>query len=135
MDHGCCSEGISKLDLSVFTSVKRIEIGNGCCHSVTEVVIIGLPCVEVIHIGDSSFTMQEEEEDFQPLRFLLKDCKQLRELKSGHSSFNSFTECIIEDTPSLETIKLGDVSFSLSSGCFMYSDLQLRSPSVCLLSR
>ena len=133
MDHGCCSDGITKLDLSVFTSVKRIEIGNGCFHSVTEVVIVGLPCVEVVHIGDYSFTMQEEEEEF---------------LKTG--DFDGLNVTIpykkavipycaelspIKDTPSLETIKLGDVSFSLSSGCFMYSDLQLRSPSVCLLSR
>lgn len=134
MDHGCCSEGITKLDLSGFTSVKRVEIGNGCFQSVSEVVIVGLPCVEVVHIGDSSFTKQVKEDDLQPLRFLLKDCERLKELKSGHNSFNSFTECTIEDVPSLETIELGDTSFSLSSSCFLYSDLQLKGFSVCFLS-
>ena len=56
--------------------------------------------------------------------FLLKDCPKLKELKIGSWSFPSYSACVIESVPSLETIEIGDMDEE--SYNFDCATLQLR---------
>ena len=146
----CNSEKISSLDLSEFTQLKSIEIGDRCFENVKEVKLVGLDRLESVVIGDecfenvdevkliglsqlervvigkNCFTRKKNDAGYYSNRhFYLKNCERLRELKMGHHSFSDYSVCKIESVPSLEVIDIGGLygnSFS-----FYYASLELKS--------
>ncbi len=51
----------------------------------------------------------------------------MRELRIGCYSFSDYSVCEIENAPSLEVIRIGDLSYSSCS--FPYASLELKSDS------
>ena len=125
----CCNgEEWKVLDVSELKWLKRIEIGDECCEKVNEVKLIGLNQLESIVIGTNSFTEHKFDIEKNPDRhFYLKDCERVRELKIGCYSFSDYPVCEIENLPSLEAIRIGDLSYSSCS--FPFASLELKSDS------
>ena len=124
----CNSEKISSLDLSEFTQLKSIEIGDDCFANVNEVKLIGLSQLERVVIGKNCFTRKKNDYGYDPNRhFYLKNCERLRELKIGRYSFYDYSVCEIENVPSLEVIEMGKLNEW--SANFEYASLELKSDS------
>mgnify|MGYP000477168975 FL=1 len=105
----CCNKSVKMLDLSELKCLKRIEIGDDCFTSVSEVKLTGLQLESVV-IGMNSFTKHKNGIGNDPNRhFYVKNCPSLKELKMGRYSFSDYTLCEIEDTPALEFIEIGDL--------------------------
>ena len=146
----CNSEKICSLDLSEFTQLKSIEIGDRCFENVKEVKLVGLDRLESVVIGDecfekvnevklvgmdqlervvigmNSFTKKKDLYGNDPARhFYLRNCERLRELKMGRYSFSDYSVCEIENVPSLEVIEMGELNEK--SRNFNYASLELKS--------
>ena len=122
-----CNSWLNKtLDLSEFTQLKSIEIGDECFMYVNKVKLVGLDRLERVLIGENSFTKKKDSWGYNPLRhFYLKDCERLRELKMGRYSFSDYSVCEIENVPSLEVIEMGELNEW--SHNFWYASLELKS--------
>ena len=124
----CNSEKICSLDLSEFTQLKSIEIGDYCFEYVNEVKLIGLNQLERVVIGDHCFWLGWHIGGNDPdSHFYLKNCERLRELKIGYNSFNYYSVCEIENVPSLEVIEMGELNETSFS--FYCASLELKSDS------
>ena len=126
----CCNEEEwSVLDVSELKCLKSIEIGDGCFTNTQELKLIGLKELETVKIGESCFVKypyNPKENGIDPYRhFYLKDCEKLRELKIGCWSFSDYSVCDIENVPSLEVIKMGELN-ELSAN-FYHASLELKS--------
>ena len=113
VDDGVSDFGITGLDLSGFSKLKRLEIGNDCFSYVEEVKLIGLSELESVEIGEKSFTKYKDTYHItaDPNRqFYLKDCPKLKSLKMGHHSFMDYTVIEIENVDALEVIGIGDLN-------------------------
>ena len=125
----CCNGDEWKvLDVSELKWLKSIEIGDECFEKVNEVKLIGLNQLERVVIGQNSFTEHKFDIERNPdRRFYLRNCERLKELKIGRYSFSDYSVCEIENLPSLEVIRIGDLNYD--SGCFPYASLELKSDS------
>ena len=110
VDDGVSDSGITGFDLSGFSKLKRLEIGNDCFTYVEEVKLIGLSELESVEIGEKSFTEKRKDDGYDPNRqFYLKDCSKLKSLKVGRYSFSDYTVCAIENVDALEVIEMGEL--------------------------
>ena len=118
-NNACNAKCLTELDLSSFSSMKAFEVGDYSFAFVEEVKMIGLIQLERIVIGKNSFTKKKNWWGNDTNRhFYLKDCERLRELKMGCYSFFDYSVCEIENVPSLEVIKMGELN---ESSCNFYS--------------
>ena len=126
--NACNDESFTELDLSSFTSLRVLEVGDYSFAYVNEVKLIGLDQLERVVIGKNSFTKKKNSWGNDPNRhFYLKNCERLRELKMGCSSFSDYSVCEIENVPSLEVIEMGEMD---EASCnFYYASLELKSDS------
>ena len=127
VDDGVSDSGITGFDLSGFSKLKRLEIGNDCFTYVEEVKLIGLNELESVVIGMNSFAKNKKSDGYDPNgQFYLKDCPKLKSLKMGRYSFMDYTVCAIENVDALEVIEMGDLEYM--TGCFCRaSTLELKS--------
>ena len=128
VDSNVCNEkSFTALVLS-FSNLKVFEVGDYSFSFVDELKLIGLSKLERVVIGKNSFTKKKKGTGNDPNRhFYLKDCERVRELKIGRYSFSDYPVCEIENLPSLEAIRIGDLSYSSCS--FPYASLELKSDS------
>ena len=123
IDNGVGDSNFTVLDLSRFTRLKRLEIGDHCMSYVTTVNITGLSELERVVIGKNSFTKCKNEVEITSdpnRRFELKGCTKLKSLKIGSYSFSDYTVFQIENVDALEVIEMGD-------RVFVYASLRLKS--------
>ena len=113
-------DDLTSLDLSRFTSLKSFIVGDNSFEYVNELIIDGLPELESIKIGISSFYFYVGDHVFS-----VKNCPKLRELKIGPSDFYNWRSVEIENDPSLEVIEIGYLYYS--SDNFFYAPLELKS--------
>ena len=114
------------LDLSRFTELSELKIGNECFMYVNELKLIGLSELENVVIGMNSFTKNMNSYGNDPNRhFYLKDCPKLKSLKMGRFSFSDYTVIEIENVDALEMIEIG--SLNAYSYNFFYASLELKS--------
>ena len=123
IDNGISDSNFTVLDLSRFTRLRTLEIGNHCMSYVTTVNITGLAELESVTIGINSFTKSKNGVLILPYadrHFYLKNCPKLKSLKIDHFSFSDYTVIEIENVDALEEIEFGSFAF--------YSDsLELKS--------
>ena len=126
IDNGVGEPSFTVLDLTRFTQLRSLEIGDHCLSYVNEVKMIGLNELESVEIGMNSFTKKKNWYGNDPNRhFYLKDCPKLKSLKMGRFSFNDYTLCVIEDMDALEVIEMGGLNqYSYN---FRYASLELKS--------
>ena len=126
VDDGVSDSGITGLDLSGFSKLKRLEIGNDCFTDVEELRLIGLNELESVEIEMNSFTQHKNDYDNDPNRhFYLKNCPKLKSLKMGCYSFSDYTVIEIENVDALEVIEMGELDDY--SYVFYYASLELKS--------
>ena len=94
VDDGLNEPDFTGFDLSGFSRLKRLEIGNDCFAYVEELRLIGLNELESVEIEMNSFTQHKNDYDNDPNRhFCLKNCPKLKSLKMGYGSFSDYTVC------------------------------------------
>ena len=104
----CCNESnVVDLDLSCFSNLRKLIVGDECLKNVQEVKLIGLSELETVVVGENSFTKAKCDRN---RHFYLRNCERLRKLKIGSGSFNDFFVCEIDNTPSLEVIEMGQLN-------------------------
>ena len=118
IDNGVGDSNFTELDLSRFTRLRRLEIGDHCMSYVTTVNMTGLAELERVVIGKNSFTKCKNEVDITSdpnRRFELKGCEKLKSLRIGSYSFSDYTVFEIENVDALEVIEMGDRVFVYAS--------------------
>ena len=125
VDNGVSESGLTELDLTRFSQLKRLIVGDHCFAYVNELKLIGMNELESVVIGESSFTRETSCEDLNR-HFYLKNCPSLKVLWIGPYSFSDYSVCEIENVDALELIRMSDWDDESSS--FKYaSALKLRS--------
>ena len=124
--NGVSDSDFTVLDLTRFTQLISLEIGDHCLSYVTKVNLTGLYSLESVEIGVNSFTQHKNYYGQDPNRhFYLKNCPKLKSLKVGRYSFSDYSVFEIENVDALEVIKMG--FFNEWSDNFYYASLQLTS--------
>lgn len=124
-DNSCNDKEWRGLAFNPFTHLRVLSIGDNCFRCVTGVIWEDMIHVERITVGKGSFSSQLVLDSSGDHGFLsLKNCRQLKELRIGIQSFSNYSTCVIEETPSLEVIEIGDMS--VGSYNFFYSSLTLK---------
>ena len=95
------------LDLSRFTELEALTIGDGCFNYVSKVSVVGLKKLKSVAIGSCSF--QNESNDSE---LIVSDCPDLTSLSIGNESFKGFKEMKLSELDGLETIAIGDECFN-----------------------
>ena len=127
-NNACNDESFTELDLSSFTSLRVLEVGDYSFAYVNEVKLIGLNRLERVVIGKNSFTKEKNNwGDDSERHFYLRDCPKVKELIVGRYSFSDYSVCEIENVFSLEVIEMGELNEV--SGNFHDASLELKSDS------
>ena len=117
------------LDLSRFTELEALTIGDGCFNYVSKVSVVGLKKLKSVAIGANSF--QNESNDSE---LVVSDCPELASLTIGNGSFKGFKEMKLSGLDGLKRVVMGGNCFenaelrvsglkgletlSLGTGCF-----------------
>ena len=117
------------LDLSRFTELEELTIGDGCFNYVSKVSVVGLKKLKSASIGAKSF--QNESNDSE---LVVSDCPELASLSVGNESFKGFKEMKLNGLDGLKRVVMGGNCFenaelrvsglkgletlSLGAGCF-----------------
>ena len=117
------------LDLSHFTELEALTIGDGCFNYVSKVSVVGLKKLKSVAIGAKSF--QNESNDSE---LIVSDCPELVSLSVGNESFKGFKEMKLSGLDGLKRVTMGGYCFknaelrvsglkglgilSLGAGCF-----------------
>ena len=117
------------LDLSRFTELEELTIGDGCFNYVSKVSVVGLKKLKCVAIGAKSF--QNESNDSE---LVVSDCPELVSLSVGNESFKGFKEMKLSGLDGLKRVVMGVNCFknaelrvsglkgletlSLGAGCF-----------------
>ena len=128
IDNGVSGSDFTVLDLTRFTQLRSLVIGDHCFSYVTTVNMTGVNGLESVEIGMNSFTKYKNTYDItaNPNRhFYLKNCPKLKSLKMGSYSFSDYTVIEIENVDALEVIEIGDLNER--SYNFYYASLELKS--------
>ena len=126
-DHCCNDEEWRMIDFSLLRMLREVRVGDDCFKRVNKVNLVSLHQLERVVIGKNCFTEKKDEcvvfnREYRG-RFCLKDCEKVRELKIGYHSFCDYKLCVIENTPLLEAIEIGDSK--ISDNFFFASSLKL----------
>ena len=126
-DYCCNGEEWRMINFSLLVMLRELRVGDGSFKRVNRVNLVSLHQLERVVIGKDCFTEKEDEcEIFNREyrgRFYMKDCEKVRELKIGYHSFCDYKLCVIENTPLLEAIEMGDSK--ISDNFFVASSLKL----------
>ena len=117
------------LDLSRFSALKALTIGDGCFNYVSKVSVVGLKKLKSVAIGAKSF--QNDRNDSE---LVVSDCPELVSLSVGNESFKGFKEMKLSGLDGLKRVVMGGNCFknaelrvsglkgletlSLGAGCF-----------------
>lgn len=112
--------GFKQLDVGGCSALESVTIGNNVLFSSKEFTAVNLQKLESITIGDNCFNGRNGT-------FEVRNCPSLTQIKTGLRSFPLFTECIIEEVPSLETIEMGDLNSDHECFAFYMGSIQLKS--------
>ena len=126
IDNGVSAPSFRVLNVTRFSKLESLEIGDHCFTFVDEFKMIGMSELESVEIGMNSFTKKKNGYGQDPNRhFYLKNCPKLKSLKMGRYSFSDYSVCEIENVDALEVIEMGELnklSFS-----FWHASLELKS--------
>ena len=101
------------LDLSRFTELEELTIGDGCFNYVSKVSVVGLKKLKSVAIGAKSF--QNESNDSE---LVVSDCPELVSLNIGNESFKGFKEMTLSGLDGLKRVVMG-------GNCFKNAELRV----------
>ena len=113
-------------DISRFTLIESLEIGDDCFESVITFQIDGLNRLKTIKIGSKSFTQKASASgDIESKSFHILNCESLESIQIGEYSFSDFGgEFELKNLPQLQSIQIG--TFGSDSWNFCYSSFVIR---------
>ena len=105
------------MSLSNLISLDSIEIGNGCFGSVRTFKIDGLNRLKTIKIGSNSFTQNSNGEGSDSSKsFHILNCESLESIQIGDYSFSDFGGGFeLKNLPQLQSIQIGTVGSDSSN--------------------
>ena len=101
------------LDLSRFTELEALTIGDRCFNYVSKVSVVGLKKLKSVAIGEKSF--QNESNDSE---LIVSDCPELASLSVGNESFKGFKEMKLSGLDGLKRVVMG-------GNCFKNAELRV----------
>ena len=120
-DWTCNDVDYTTFDFSRFTQIESIEIGNHCFGSVKTFKIDGLDRLKTIKIGINSFTQVKKnmwEDDWEEAHkginksksFHILNCESLESIQIGECSFSDYAgEFELKNLPQLQSIQIGTI--------------------------
>ena len=118
-------------DFSRFILVESIEIGNHCFGSVQTFQMEGLNRLKTIKIGNNSFT-QNKNGSYgydSSKSFHILNCESLESIQIGEYSFSDFGgEFELKNLPQLQSIQIGTIgsdSFNFHHSSFVIRGIEL----------
>ena len=108
-DRTCNDIDYTVFDFSRFRCVESIEIGNECFDSVKTFQIDGLNRLKTIKIGNNSFTQRKFGND-RSKSFHILNCESLESIQIGEFSFSDFAgDFGLSNLPQLQSIQIGTI--------------------------
>lgn len=123
VDGGVNDSDLTELDLSRFSKLSALEIGDNCFGYVITFKLVGLSKLNRVIIGKHCFTYHTVST--QTRRFCVKECPKLKVLKIGPRSFSHYSVCEIEKVDALEVMEIGYLN--KVSDNFDHASLELKS--------
>ncbi|CBK23552.2 uncharacterized protein [Blastocystis hominis] len=119
-------------DVSLLYNLESIEIGNDCFRSVQTFKIDGLNRLKTIKIGQNSFTQQWNSwGDDKSKSFYILNCESLESIEIGDYSFSDFAgDFELKNLPQLQSIQIGIIGSR--SGNFYSNSFAIRGIAVLL---
>ena len=114
------------LDFSRFTLVESIVIGSNCFGSIKTFKIDGLNRLKSLKIGKNSFTLEKASYGSDKSKsFHILNCESLESIKIGEYSFSDFAgDFELKNLPQLHSIEIGEIG--ILSFNFLYSSFVIR---------
>ena len=112
-DYSQVDSTVLSFNLSPFSHLKSLTIGDDSFGSPIEFIVNGLNELISIHIGMNSFTRSRwSYAERWSREFHVKNCGSLRELIIGRYSFSDYCVFDLSNLPQLRTISIGTVDQS-----------------------
>ena len=117
---------LNKLDLNKFKWLESIEIGDSCFGSVKTFKIDGLNRLKTIKIGSNSFTQAKNEwGNDKSKSFHILNCESLESIQIGDYSFSDFGgDFELKNLPQLQSIQIGTIGTQSTN--FYWSSFVIR---------
>ena len=128
----CNGTDVREFDLSVFTSLKSLVVGDDCFANVEKCFLVELHMLQRVKIGRYSFVKDDCDTDNgidTNRHFRLSDCENMKELQLDGGSFLDYSVFEIDNVPHLETIRFGK-GINDYYGCFHWASIELRGDGV-----
>lgn len=103
-----CMELESFVWTDVYTQLKQLVVGNNCCPRVRSFELRNLPMLEVVRIGENSFTESPNGEGDEGKTFSITNCRSLNTVTIGCFSFSDYGEFTLEDVDKLQYLTIGN---------------------------
>ena len=116
-DWTCNDDDYTIFDFSRFTQVKSIEIGDDCFAFVQTFKMDGLNQLKRLKIGKNSFTQEKNGDgNNQSKSFHILNCESLETIEIGEFSFSDFAgQFELKNLPSLQSIQIGKIGSNSSN--------------------
>ena len=107
--------------------MESIEIGNDCFASVKTFKIDGLNRLKTIKIGKNSFTQEKNDYGYNSSKsFHILNCESLESIQIGEYSFSDYAgEFELKNLPQLQSIQIGTIRSE--SDNFFFSSFVIQS--------
>ena len=139
-DWTCNDADYTIFDFSRFTLVESIEIGNDCFGSVQTFRIDGLNRLKTIKIGKNSFTQVKKilwDDDWgeahkginKSKSFHILNCESLESIQIGEYSFSDYAgDFELKNLPQLQSIQIGTIgndSYNFHDSSFVIRGIEM----------
>ena len=117
----------SLFSISSLSSLESFEIGDYCFRSITSFVLYRIPNLVTLKIGQTSFTPSSSSGmSDTSTKFTIKECDKLESIEIGEMSFTDYAGSFeIATLPSLKRLIIG--STSTTSNNFIYGSFSIKS--------
>ena len=89
VENNCCNEpGVGTVDVSRFTQLELLQIGDNCFWNGTALHVVGLNALKKLVVGVNCFNGNGENSGL-----VLRDCAELQTVDLGYCSFYHFATC------------------------------------------
>lgn len=126
-NNSLCISTFTAFDMSRFSFLQTISIGDNCCSNVNKFTLSHLMFLKSLEIGKNSFTNSKSSYGTNLRKsFTIDSCVRLVSISIKQYSFSDFGGTFsIHDCCKLETLEIGDISSE--SYCFYSCSLVLSS--------
>ena len=128
--YSCNNRDCIEFNLSRFSLIESIEIGNDCFGSVKTFKIEGLNQLKTIKIRNNSFTQEKNSYgNDESKSFHILNCESLESIQIGEYSFSDFGgDFELKNLPQLQSVQIGKIgsdSYNFFCSSFVIRGIEL----------